>query len=342
MTPALRRAATRRPPPASMRRNGRGKAASLVLDASPRHGLALPDPTPADGPGPVRQPRPGVARVDWREHLRRSTSAGPRVNYAELRVRARPAPGLRPRPLGLLAELAREHPPLRPHHRVIALDLPGFGHSPDAAWEISIPGYGRLLTTSATRSASRLRDRRQLDGRLRLRRGRDRRARAVREARAGLGRRGPQRAAAPRAGRGRWRGWRRRPPRSCFASRSARMRRPRAALGAFRGLFQHPERAAARAALGEFTTARGAAGLRRRRPAWSATTSSTGSSEVEVPTLIVWGRNDHVVPPGDALGYATAPAQLADGDLRRHAATARSSSARCASTACSETFLAPS
>jgi pimeloyl-ACP methyl ester carboxylesterase len=26
--------------------------------------------------------------------------------------------------------------------------------------------------------------------------------------------------------------------------------------------------------------------------------------EVEVPTLIVWGAQDHVVPPADALGYA--------------------------------------
>jgi len=26
--------------------------------------------------------------------------------------------------------------------------------------------------------------------------------------------------------------------------------------------------------------------------------------EVEVPTLIVWGRNDHVVPANDAIGYA--------------------------------------
>jgi pimeloyl-ACP methyl ester carboxylesterase len=25
--------------------------------------------------------------------------------------------------------------------------------------------------------------------------------------------------------------------------------------------------------------------------------------DVEVPTLIVWGRNDHIVPPNDAVGY---------------------------------------
>jgi pimeloyl-ACP methyl ester carboxylesterase len=31
------------------------------------------------------------------------------------------------------------------HHRVLALDLPGFGHSPMPPWEISIESHGRLL-----------------------------------------------------------------------------------------------------------------------------------------------------------------------------------------------------
>ena len=43
----------------------------------------------------------------------------------------------------------------------------------------------------------------------------------------------------------------------------------------------------------------------RRSPASPATTSSTASREIDVPTLIVWGRQDHVVPPADALGYAS-------------------------------------
>ena len=30
-------------------------------------------------------------------------------------------------------------------HRVLALDLPGFGSSPAPDWEVSIPAYGRLL-----------------------------------------------------------------------------------------------------------------------------------------------------------------------------------------------------
>ena len=38
--------------------------------------------------------------------------------------------------------------------------------------------------------------------------------------------------------------------------------------------------------------------------------------EVEVPTLIVWGRQDHVVPPADALGYASRIARRAARGLR--------------------------
>src|SRR5204863_5643355 len=30
-------------------------------------------------------------------------------------------------------------------HRVVALDLPGFGHSPLPPWQISIEAYGRLI-----------------------------------------------------------------------------------------------------------------------------------------------------------------------------------------------------
>ena len=58
-------------------------------------------------------------------------------------------------------------------------------------------------------------------------------------------------------------------------------------------------------------------------------------TEVDVPTLIVWGRNDHVVPPQDAVGFGRAPAQLADRDLRATPATCPSSSGRSGSIACS-------
>ena len=67
-------------------------------------------PSPKPGPGGY-----GVAGrsewldVDWRQHLRSIVLHGSRVNYIEMGDG--PAVVLRPRPLRLLAELAREHPP---------------------------------------------------------------------------------------------------------------------------------------------------------------------------------------------------------------------------------------
>ena len=59
---------------------------------------------------------------------------------------------------------------------------------------------------------------------------------------------------------------------------------------------RYPERLSRAAGL-ELVRGRGDAGLRRR--AWtrcSATRSATGCREIEMPTLIVWGRNDILVP----------------------------------------------
>ena len=59
-------------------------------------------------------------------------------------------------------------------HRVIAFDLPGFGESEKPAEKISIPGYGRLVDACSTGlGVGPAVARRQLDGRLHRRRGRD-------------------------------------------------------------------------------------------------------------------------------------------------------------------------
>lgn len=44
-----------------------------------------------------------------------------------------------------MAELAREPPQFARTHRVVALDLPGFGASPMPSWQIDVPAYGRLV-----------------------------------------------------------------------------------------------------------------------------------------------------------------------------------------------------
>jgi pimeloyl-ACP methyl ester carboxylesterase len=86
--------------------------------------------------------------VDWRAHQRWLSVDGTSVNTIELGPeQANPGQplvfvhglsGSWPNWLEQLPELAREH-------RVVAVDLPGFGHSPMPPWRISISAYARLL-----------------------------------------------------------------------------------------------------------------------------------------------------------------------------------------------------
>ena len=117
------------------------------------------------GPDPYGNPDPEWPTVDWRAHL----------HWIEVPMQGEPAPDGRPglageQPTSVnYVELSPEKPESRltilfvhglsgswqnwleniPHfartHRVIALDLPGFGHSPLPAWQVSIESYGRLV-----------------------------------------------------------------------------------------------------------------------------------------------------------------------------------------------------
>ncbi|MEA2315157.1 MAG: hypothetical protein QOI03_1849 [Solirubrobacteraceae bacterium] len=83
--------------------------------------------------------------VDWREHQRWVSVEGQPVNVIELGTpRAQPVVfvhGLS----GCWQNWLEQLPAFAAEHRVIALDLPGFGSSPMPAKEISIAGYARLL-----------------------------------------------------------------------------------------------------------------------------------------------------------------------------------------------------
>jgi pimeloyl-ACP methyl ester carboxylesterase len=81
--------------------------------------------------------------IDWRQHLRSCTVNGSRLNYVEM--------GQGP-PLVFVHGLAgcwqnwlENIPHFARRHRVIAIDLPGFGESELPQEEISIPGYGRFV-----------------------------------------------------------------------------------------------------------------------------------------------------------------------------------------------------
>jgi pimeloyl-ACP methyl ester carboxylesterase len=85
--------------------------------------------------------------VDWREHQRWVIVDGRPVNVIELGRDAEPA-----QPLVFVHGLSgswqnwlEQLPAFAAEHRVVALDLPGFGHSPLPAEPISIHGYARLL-----------------------------------------------------------------------------------------------------------------------------------------------------------------------------------------------------
>jgi pimeloyl-ACP methyl ester carboxylesterase len=93
-----------------------------------------PDPTAADGPDPYGNRDPEWLEVNWREHLQTAEVGDTRVNYVELG----PPPGEQdPQAIVFVHGLSgcwqnwlEQLPHFAREHRVIALDLPGFGESP--------------------------------------------------------------------------------------------------------------------------------------------------------------------------------------------------------------------
>jgi pimeloyl-ACP methyl ester carboxylesterase len=100
----------------------------------------------SDGYGPVG--RAPWLDVDWRSHQRWVVIDGQPVNTIELGAEE-PKQG---QPIVFVHGLSgswpnwlEQLPVLARTHRVLTLDLPGFGHSPMPAGGISIGGYARLL-----------------------------------------------------------------------------------------------------------------------------------------------------------------------------------------------------
>jgi pimeloyl-ACP methyl ester carboxylesterase len=81
--------------------------------------------------------------IDWQQHLRSATVHGARVNYVEM--------GEGPSVVfihglaGCWQNWLENIPRFAKNHRVVAVDLAGFGHSELPHEEISIPGYGRFM-----------------------------------------------------------------------------------------------------------------------------------------------------------------------------------------------------
>jgi pimeloyl-ACP methyl ester carboxylesterase len=283
----------------------------------------LPDPTPPEGPDPYGNSEAEWLQVDWHAHLRRVSvpmpeeppaegvlqhggEGPPEVNYVELSP-SEPASattvlfvhGLS----GSWQNWLENLPYFARTRRVVALDLPGFGHSPLPPWQISIETYGRLLhrfcdaveidrcaivgnSMGGFISAEAAADRPGRFEKLVLvsaagvHSARLRRRPAESVARMATG-------AAPLLLRLQERG----------------MRLPRLRYATFKGLFQHPDQLRRELLLEQFHNGAGRPGFLSALQGLLGYDILDELDEVEVPTLIVWGRNDHVVPAQDAVGY---------------------------------------
>ncbi len=293
--------------------------------------VAPPPATPADGPDPYGNPDPEWLKIDWSERLRMTDVVGAETNYVEL---GEGPPILLVHGLGGSWQNWLENiPHLAQRHRVIALDLPGFGSSPMPPWEISIASYGRFLRDFCEKlgldpcpligssmggfigTELAINEPDRVERLVLVSAAGITWARARSEPAKVVGRVG--RAAAPLA----------------FRYRMEGLRRSRLRHLAYRGMVDDP-RSLRQELLWEIT-----APALRSPGFYDAITTLFGYdirdrlTEIEVPTLIVWGRNDRVVPsPPDrptSGGSATTPSSSSS----TAAATCRWSSARCASTA---------
>ena len=109
----------------------------------------LLDPTdPPEGVSDAYgNPEPAWLHIDWRRHLRQVRAMRTEVNYVDLGPEDPPevpivfVHGLS----GAWQNFLEQLPLFARTHRVIALDLPGFGASPVPDWELTIRNYGRLV-----------------------------------------------------------------------------------------------------------------------------------------------------------------------------------------------------
>lgn len=269
--------------------------------------IVRPDPTPDEGPDPYgieAEPEGGPAwlAIDWREHLHRVDVDGTVINYAEI---GEGRPIVFVHGLGGCWQNWLEN---LPHfaelgYRAIALDLPGFGASPLPDWEISMPAYGRLLDAFARKlgieNAAVVGN--SMGGFISAEvatTGPDWTDHLVLVSAAGISHA---------------------KMRSEPAEMTARMltvtaplllrfnelglRRPGVRNAAFQGVFRHPLKIRLEL-LYEFY------GPAMESPGFGpAMVSLTGYdfldrlAEIDDPTLLVWGRDDRVVPASDAEGY---------------------------------------
>ncbi len=261
----------------------------------------LPPATPSDGPDPYGEPDPEWLKIDWSEHRREIDVVGARTNYVEM--------GSGPPVIfihglsGCWQNWLENLPFFARTHRAIALDLPGFGASPMPPWEISIPAYGRFLRDFCERlgiekcslvgnsmggfiaTEVTINDPERVDELVLVSAAGITWARARREPAVALARVG--RATAPLV----------------LRFHGAQIRRPRVRRSAFGGVFFDPDSLRKEMLWENLVPALQSPGY------FDAMTTLVGYDirhrleEIEHPTLVIWGRNDRVVPVPAAFSY---------------------------------------
>lgn len=258
---------------------------------------------PVHPAGDYGNPDPEWLRIDWRRHLRRLQLPGAEVNYVEIGEGE---------PIIFLHGLAgcwrnwlENLPHFAQRHRAIALDLPGFGESPLPSWPIDVPAYGRLVQDfceklGIERVAALVGN--SLGGFVATEAAIDRPERYERLVLVSAAGVSFVKASASRS-RAIGRGFQAlapqlaRPYRSWYA-------RPRGRKLAFGRVVRHPERLRPEILFEQMDPGLNSVGFTEALVSTAGYDTRERLREIEIPTLIVWGLSDRVVPVRAAFAYA--------------------------------------
>ncbi|MDQ3573101.1 MAG: alpha/beta fold hydrolase [Actinomycetota bacterium] len=262
-----------------------------------------PDPTPSEGPDPYGNASPEWLRVDWSKHLRRCELGGARLNYVERGPSDGPAALLVHGLDGCWQNWLETIPHLARTHRVLALDLPGFGYSPMPDWSISVPRYAatvaRFLDLHGVDRLDLVGN--SLGGLIAIEAALaqpERVRRLVLVAPAGISSAGVRNEPAVLAARllaGMVPLWVR------FQAQA--IQRPRLASSAFRTIFHRPGELRRELLYEHYRNGSGRPGFLAAVEAVAGYEPSAPLEALTMPAMIVWGRDDMILPVIDAAEY---------------------------------------
>jgi len=247
-------------------------------------------------------PDPEWLKIDWREHLHRVRLPGAEVNYAEI---GEGEPILFVHGLGGCWRNWLENlPHFGRTHRAIALDLPGFGDSPMPSWQIDMPAYGRLIhdfceKLGIDRVAALVGN--SMGGLVATEATIERPSRfdkLVLVSAAGI-------SFAEAEGRRLEAGVRFFEAAMAFSAGPRRLwlNRPRGRSFAFGRIFRYPNRVRPELLREQISPGLQSPGFHQAIRSIGGYDTRHRLTEIEIPTLVVWGLNDHVVPTEAAIGY---------------------------------------